>query len=72
MLQHDRQLKFMASNLEKKIKAELTKLLESDREKYEKFFSVFGMQLKYGIVADYGQKKEMLQDLLLYWLEQAG
>ena len=67
MLQHDRQLKFMASNLEKKIKAELTKLLESDREKYEKFFSVFGMQLKYGIVADYGQKKEMLQDLLLYW-----
>ena len=67
MLQHDRQLKFMASNLEKKIKAELTKLLESDREKYEKFFSVFGIQLKYGIVADYGQKKEMLQDLLLYW-----
>ena len=67
MLQHDRQLKFMASNLEKKIKAELAKLLENDREKYEKFFSVFGMQLKYGIVAEYGQKKEMLQDLLLYW-----
>ncbi len=67
MLQHDRQLKFMAANLEKKIKAELAKLLENDREKYEKFFSVFGMQLKYGIVAEYGQKKEMLQDLLLYW-----
>ena len=67
MLQHDRQLKFMAANLEKKIKVELAKLLENDREKYEKFFSVFGMQLKYGIVAEYGQKKEMLQDLLLYW-----
>lgn len=67
MLQHDRQLKFMASNLEKKIKAELTKLLENEREKYEKFFSVFGMQLKYGVVSEYGQKKELLQDLLLYW-----
>ena len=72
MLQHDRQLKFMADNLEKKIKAELTKMLENDREKYEKFFTVFGMQLKYGVVADYGQKKDMLQDLLLYWSNKQG
>ena len=72
MLQHDRQLKFMAGNLEKKIKAELTKMLETDREKYEKFFTVFGMQLKYGVVADYGQKKDMLQDLLLYWSNKQG
>lgn len=72
MLQHDRQLKFMAGNLEKKIKSELTKMLENDREKYEKFFTVFGMQLKYGVVADYGQKKEMLQDLLLYWSNKQG
>ena len=72
MLQHDRQLKFMAGNLEKKIKAELTKMLENDREKYERFFTVFGMQLKYGMVADYGQKKEMLQDLLLYWSNKQG
>lgn len=72
MLQHDRQLKFMAGNLEKKIKAELTKMLENVREKYEKFFTVFGMQLKYGVVADYGQKKEMLQDLLLYWSNKQG
>ena len=72
MLQHDRQLKFMAGNLEKKIKAELTKMLENDREKYEKFFTVFGMQLKYGVVADYGQKKDMLQDLLLYWSNKQG
>ena len=72
MLQHDRQLTFMAGNLEKKIKAELTKMLENDREKYEKFFTVFGMQLKYGVVADYGQKKDMLQDLLLYWSNKQG
>ena len=70
MLQHDRQLKVMAANLEKKIKAELTRLCENDREKYEKFFTAFGVQLKYGVVADYGQKKELLQDLLLYWSEK--
>ena len=67
MLQHDRQLKFIAGNLEKKIKAELQKLMESDREKYEKFYQSFGAQLKYGTLADYGAKKDMLQDLLLYW-----
>jgi len=67
MLQHDRQLKFIAANLEKKIKAELAKLEESDRAKYEKFYEAFGQQLKYGIVAQYGEKKELLQDLLLYW-----
>ena len=67
MLQHDRQLKFIAGNLEKKIKAELAKLMESDREKYEKFYAAFGMQIKYGVLNDYGAKKEFLQDLLLYW-----
>ena len=67
MLQHDRQLKLIAGNLEKKIKSELKKLMDSDREKYEKFFSAFGVQLKYGIVADYGMKRELLSDLLLYW-----
>lgn len=67
MLQHDRQLKFIAANLEKKIKAELAKLMESEREKYEKFYAAFGMQLKYGVLNDYGAKKELLQDLLLYW-----
>lgn len=67
MLQHDRQLKIIANNLEKKIKAELTKLMEDDREKYEKFYNAFGAQLKYGVVADYGMKRELLMDLLLYW-----
>jgi len=70
ILQHDRQLKMIAANLEKKIKAELARLMECDREKYEKFYAVFGPQLKYGIVGDYGMKKDLLSDLLLYWSAQ--
>lgn len=65
VLQHDRQLKIIAANLEKKIKAELLKMQKEDREKYEKFWTAFGIQLKYGVVADYGAHKEMLKDLLL-------
>ncbi len=67
LLQHDRQLKFIATNLEKKIKSELVKLMANDREAYEKFFGGFGRQLKYGMVANYGAKKDMIQDLLLFW-----
>ena len=67
MLQHDRQLKLIASNLEKKIKSELKKLLENDREKYKKFFNAFGRNLKYGLVSEYGMHKELLQDLMLFW-----
>ena len=67
VLQHTRQLKVIASALEKKIKNELLTMQKEDREKYEKFWSAFGTQLKYGVVAEYGQHKEMLQDLLLFW-----
>ncbi len=67
MLQHDRQLKLIAGNLEKKIKSELEKLMQSDREKYESFFKAFGLQLKYGAVSDYGAHKETVQDLLLFY-----
>ena len=67
MLQHDRQLKIIAANLEKKIKAELVRMEKDDREKYEKFFAAFGRQLKYGVVADYGTHKDLLQELLLFW-----
>ncbi len=66
MLQQDKQLKVIATSIEKKIKSELKKLLDSDREKYEKFFSVFGLQLKYGVVSDYGINKDKLKDLLLF------
>ena len=66
MLQHDRQLNAMAKAIEKKIKSELLKMLESEREKYEEFFSAFGLQLKYGVYADYGMHKDTLVDLLLF------
>ena len=66
MLQHDRQLKVIAKTIEKKIKNELLKLMESDREKYEKFFSVFGTQIKYGLYSDYGAHKETLKDLIIF------
>ena len=67
ILQHDRQLKVIATALEKKIKSELLKMQQDDKEKYEKFWHAFGTQLKYGVVADYGAKKDLLQDLLLFW-----
>ena len=66
MLQHDRQLKIMARAIEKKIKSELAKMMETEREKYEKFFDEFGLQLKYGIYSDYGVHKDVLEDLLLF------
>ena len=65
ILQHDRQLKVIANNLEKKIKAELSKLME-DAEAYAKFWKAFGLQIKYGVVSDYGMKKDFLQDLLVF------
>ena len=67
MLQHTRQLSIIARGIEKKIKSELKSLLENDREKYEEFYGVFGRQLKYGTVSDYGAHKEAVQDLLLFW-----
>ncbi len=67
VLQHTRQLKVIAGALEKKIKTELLKIQKEDEEKYQKFWKAFGTQLKYGVVAEYGTHKEMLQDLLLFW-----
>ena len=67
LLQHDRQLKIIARGIEKKIKAELTAMLENDREKYCDFFAAFGRQLKYGAVAQYGAHKDATQDLLLFY-----
>lgn len=66
MLQHTRQLKTIATNIEKKIRNELMKMLSNERERYEEFYKVFGLQLKYGTIADYGANKESLQDLLLF------
>ena len=72
MLQHNRQLAIISGNLEKKIKNELISMQKDRREDYEKFFSAFGRQLKFGIVSDYGMHKDLLQDLLLYWSAREG
>lgn len=66
MLQHDRQLKLIATNLGKKIKSELTKLMTNDREKYEQFHAAFGMMLRAGAVTETGDKVDEIKDLLLY------
>lgn len=72
MLQHNRQLTVIARNIERKIKSELADLLENDREKYEEFYAVFGRQLKYGTVSDYGAHKDACQELLLFWSHRQG
>ena len=66
MLQHDRQLKAIAKAIEKKISSELASMLENERDKYKTFFKAFGTQLKYGLYADYGMHKAVLQDLVLF------
>lgn len=67
MLQHDRQLKTIAKNINKKIKQQLTQILKNDREGYERFYNSFGQQLKFGVYSDFGQHKEELQDLVLFY-----
>ena len=64
MLQHDRQLRAIASSLEKKIVAELKKFMESDRDGYDKFFGKFGLSIKFGVYNDFGMRKEELKDLI--------
>jgi molecular chaperone HtpG len=67
LLQHDRQLKFIARRIRDKIKSELLQMLKKDREKYVEFYKNFGRQLKYGVYADFGANKEILQDLLMFY-----
>jgi molecular chaperone HtpG len=72
ILQHDRQLKLIAKNINKKIKSELLALLKNDRDKYEEFYNSFGRQLKYGVYSDYGTHKDELQDLLMFHSSKEG
>ncbi len=72
MLQHNRQLKAIASAVEKKIRNALLELMKEDTEKYEKFFGVFGTQLKYGIYTSFGADKDKIEDLLIYRLADNG
>ncbi len=66
MLQHDKQLKLIAKSLERTVKNELKKMLTNEREKYEKFWKAFGLQIKFGIYNGYGANKELLKDLLMF------
>lgn len=72
LLQQTRELKRIASNLEKKIKAELLRLQSEDRESYDRFYAAFGRQLKFGLVSDYGMHRELLQDLIELRSEAQG
>ena len=66
MLQHDRQLKTISANIEKKVKARLIKMQQEEPEKYERFWNAFGRQIKYGAAADYGMHKDQLLDLMMF------
>lgn len=66
MLQHDRQLKLIEKSLEITIKNELMKMLKNEREKYEKFFGNFGLQLKFGVYSEFGLHKDELKDLVMF------
>lgn len=65
-LQQDYQVRIIAKAIDKKIKSELKKMLTKDREKYEKFFDTFGVQIKWGVYADYGAEKDGLKDLMMF------
>lgn len=67
LLQHDRQLKRIAKNINNKIKSELENMIKNDREAYDKFYMTFGRQLKYGIYEDFGANKDTLKDLIMFY-----
>lgn len=67
VLQHDHQLKLIARTIEKKIKNELTKMLNNEREAYEEFYKSFGVQLKFGIYNEFGAHKDSLKDLVMFY-----
>lgn len=67
LLQHDRQLKFIAKKIKEKIKNELLSMLKDEREKYEEFYNSFGRQLKYGVYSEFGSNKDVLEDLLMFY-----
>ena len=70
ILQHDRQLRIIGQNLEKRIKGELEKLLRDDKPKYQEFFKNFGTDLKVGVCDEYGRYKDFLRDLLIFYTSE--
>lgn len=67
ILQQNVKVKQIAKSIEKKIKRELENMLKNDREAYDNFFKTFGMQLKFGIYADFGANKDELKDLIMFY-----
>ena len=67
ILQQDRQVKAIANSLEKKISSELKKMMEDDRENYEKLFAEFGLSIKFGVYAGFGMNKDKLKDLMMFY-----
>ena len=67
MLQQDRQVRNIAKSIEKKVRNELLSMLNTSREEYEAFFKDFGLSLKFGLYNSFGQLKEELEDLLLFY-----
>ena len=67
LLQHDRQLKIIAKKIKEKVKSELIAMQTNEREKYVEFYNSFGRQLKYGVYSDWGNNKDVLQDLLMFY-----
>ena len=67
ILQQNRQVKAIAQGIEKKIISELKKMLEDERETYEKLFAEFGLSIKFGAYAGFGMNKDKLKDLLMFY-----
>ena len=67
ILQQDKQVETIAKSIESKIRKELENMCDNDRETYEKFFEIFGMQLKFGVYNDFGVNKDKLKDLLMFY-----
>ena len=67
ILQQNKQVNIIAKSIETKIRKELENMLSESREEYEKFFKIFGMQLKFGIYNGYGVNKDKLKDLIMFY-----
>ena len=67
LLQESQNLKVIAKNIESKIRRELEDMMKNDREKYISFFKTFGVQLKYGVYNNFGQDKDKLKDLVMFY-----
>ena len=66
MLQHDKQLSKIATNLEKKVVKHLQELQNDEPEVYKEFFEALGINIKFGIYNSYGEKNDLLKNLLMY------